>query len=315
MLDGVDELAGVGDAVAAVVARGDALGEDGGDKRGLVEVRAGIGGREERVGETRMERERGHAATVRRDAAMRIERAERAQERLGLREHRRGRRRHPAQGVGRGNAEVGEDEAQRGEVGGENFRRRGGKEMVVLRLIPEAVANARAEAAGATAALVGAVARDAERLEALHARGGRKARNAHPASVHHGVDAVDGERGLGDGGREDNLARSGGGGAKGGVLLGAWQRGVERMDRDVGGKRRTGRGEVLGAAPNFALAGEKREDAASAFGKGVADGARDGFGDMFAGRRRREAGLDGEEPPLRRHDGPRPKSEVRSPKF
>ena len=100
------------------------------------------------------------------------------------------------------------------------------------RLSPAHVAGGTAYAA---AALVGAVTGDAQGFQARHAVEGGEARHAHPAGVDDHADALDGQRGLGDGGGEHDLAAAGGRRLHGGVLLLARQGAVKRVQGYVGG--------------------------------------------------------------------------------
>ena len=170
--------------------------------------------------------------------------------------------------------------------------------MVVLRLVPEAEAEAGPETSGTAAALVGAVAGDAKRLKAFHAGGGGEARHAHPAGVDDGVDAVDGEGRLRNGRGEDDLARPGRRRGKGGILVGARESRVKRMDADGCGQGWAGFVQGLDRAPDFPLPRKEGEHAARPRGKGVAHGAGRGVPEALAGRGRQKPGLHREEPPF-----------------
>ena len=83
----------------------------------------------------------------------------------------------------------------------------GGQARAVSGFVPQPVADAGLGAPGAAAALVGGGARDADGLEARHADAGLEARHAREAAVDDDAHALDGERGLGDGGGQHHLAR------------------------------------------------------------------------------------------------------------
>ena len=76
----------------------------------------------------------------------------------------------------------------------------------VRRLVPQPVAHARLGAAGAAAALVGGGPRHAHGLEPRQADVGLVARHARQPAIDHHAHALDGQRGLGDGGGEHDLA-------------------------------------------------------------------------------------------------------------
>ena len=76
----------------------------------------------------------------------------------------------------------------------------------MYRLGPGAIADARSEAAGATAALLGRGLGDGHGDESGHAAIGVEARYPHQAAVDHHSNAGDGQAGFGDGRRQDHLA-------------------------------------------------------------------------------------------------------------
>ena len=108
--------------------------------------------------------------------------------------------------AGIGDAPGGEVERQAREVGGKDFRRRVGQEAAVRRLLPQAIADARLDASGAPAPLVGVGARDAHGLQPRQPDVGLEARHAHQPAVDDDADALDGQRSLGDRGRQHDLA-------------------------------------------------------------------------------------------------------------
>ena len=120
----------------------------------------------------------------------------------------RGARRRIEEGERRriGDAPMREIEHEAGQIGGEDFRPVGGFERRGLRLVPQPVADARLGASGAAAPLVGGGARDAHGFEPRQAHVRLVARHAREPAIDHDAHALDGERGLGDRGREHDLA-------------------------------------------------------------------------------------------------------------
>ena len=101
------------------------------------------------------------------------------------------------------------------------------------------------------------------------AGGGLIGGNAAEAAIDDDADAIDGQRGFGDGGGEHDLAAAGLGGADGAVLLGGGELAVERGDVGIGGDAG---GEAFGDAGDLALAGQEDEG-----GAGVLAQARRGW--------------------------------------
>ncbi len=134
------------------------------------------------AGEARLQRQAGHGASELRHLAVRIERAERGEQRLRLLHRRLGRRVEEGEGGGIAHAPHGEVEHEAREVGGEDFRRRIGRQARGLRLVPEAQAHARLGAARASAPLVGGGARDAHGLQPGQPDAGLEARHAGEAA-------------------------------------------------------------------------------------------------------------------------------------
>ena len=124
--------------------------------------------------------------------------------RLGQRAGRRRIEKRERAGIGR--APLRQIEQQARQIGGQDFRPRIGFERRGLRLVPQPVADAGLGAAGAAAALVGGGARHPHGLEPRQADVGLVARHAREPAVDHDAHALDGERGLGDRGRQHHLA-------------------------------------------------------------------------------------------------------------
>ena len=105
--------------------------------------------------------------------------------------------------------------------------------MRVLLLRPEPPAQARRSAAGAPGALVGRGAADLLDQQGVDAAIRIVARNARQAAVDHTPDAVNGQRGLGDVGGDDDLALIVAG--HGGVLVARRQFAVQREQDEAAG--------------------------------------------------------------------------------
>ena len=161
---------------------------------------------------TIMRASRGGSASARRllafvgDAAIGIERAEFAQQAPRFLQRRRRRRIEKRQRRGIADAPLREIEHQRRQIGAEDFRLRIGRERGGLRLVPQPVADAGLGAAGAAAALVDRGARGAHGLQPRQADVGLVARHPRHAGIDDDAHALDGQRGLGDRGRQHDLA-------------------------------------------------------------------------------------------------------------
>ena len=177
--------------------------------------RAGL---EQQVRQARVQRQARHLAPVRADAPLPIERPQACEQVARARQLRRRRRVEPAQRRRVPRAPAGELQRERRQIRIEDLRRRVGGERGVRTLAPGAVAHPGLRAAGAPLALLGGRARDALGLQAPHAGGRIEARAPRQARVDHDGHALDGEAGLGDVGREHDLAHAGGGGCERGAL-------------------------------------------------------------------------------------------------
>ena len=160
------------------------------------------------------------------------------------------------------------------------------------RLRPQAIADAGLQTAGAAAALLGRGLADLHRRQTGHAAARVETRNPHQAAVHHDADALDGQAGLGDGGRQHDLALAGRGGGDGAVLRVGRQVAIERGDDGVGAE--VGLVEQGLDAADLADAGQEDQGVAGLLAQGAADGGGDGVLDAGAlGGRVEVAGLDG----------------------
>jgi hypothetical protein len=122
---------------------------------------------------------------------------------------------------------------QRGEVRLENLGRREGGQGTLLAPGPHPVADPRPQPAGAAPALVGLGPADRYRHQPRHAGAGVEAAAPRPAAVDHDADALDGQRGLGDGGGQHHPAAAARLALKRRALAGEGQGAVEWAYRDL----------------------------------------------------------------------------------
>ena len=242
-----------------------------------------FGGAGDHVREARVDREPDETPAARRDAPVRVEGLKRDEKRLRHAPRGLGRLRHPRERRPRRDAPVRGLQAERRKVGVENLGERLGLERRVRGEVPEPVAGTRTEASGTAPALVGAVARHAQRLEARHAVADGKARHPHPACVNDDADVADREARLRDGRGENHLAAPLWRRLDGGVLLLARERAVEREDIDVG--RKAHPAKRFRRAPYLPFPRQKSQNAALLLADDGIDGVRDGFVDWRHTRR------------------------------
>ena len=136
----------------------------------------------------------------------RVDGAERPEQRARLASAGARRRIEEARARRIGNAERGAVQHHAGEVGFEDLRRREGRQRRGLLGAPQPDRDARLRAAGAAGALVGRGARHAHRLQPRDAGGRLVFRQPRQPAIDHHAHAVDGDRGLGDRGRQHHLA-------------------------------------------------------------------------------------------------------------
>ena len=184
--------------------------------------------------EARRQGEPGNRPAFPSDAPVAVERAQRSQQRARLAE--RGARRGIEKGERGGIAHPPRREIEReaGEIGGKNFRRRVGQEAAIARFFPQTIAYARLDASGAPAPLVGVGARHPHRLQPRQPDVRLEAGDAHQAAVDDDAHALDGQRSLGDRGRQHDLAPPRGGGRNRLVLRPRVHRAIKRRDVDAG---------------------------------------------------------------------------------
>ena len=249
---------------------------EGGGERGL---RGRFGGQHHRR-QPRMRPQRGHPPAGRGDRAGRIERAEVFQQGPGGGEGAGGRRIGERQ-VGRRGAQVigpdGAGEAERGQFGLQDLRPVEGGQAAMQRLGPEADRHARPFPPGAPGALFGGRAGEAGGDEAGEAGAGVEPGGAAEAAVDDDAHAGDGQRGLGDRGRQHHPPRAARGQAERRVLRGRRQVAVQR--EDVGGQA----GQRGFGATDLGHAGKEGEDVPRMGGQRGADGPGHRLGQVARG--------------------------------
>ena len=216
------------DAVAAEAA----FGQDGGDVGGLLSG-AGAVRIHDHARQPRRQRQRAQALAFRGDPAVAVERAEFAEQAVGLLQRGRGRRIEERQCRGIAHAPLREVEHQRGQIGREDFGLRVGGKRGGLRLVPEPVADAGLGAAGAAAALIDRRARGAHGFQPRQADIGLVARHPRHPGIDDNADALDGQRGLGDRGRQHHLALTLWRRRDGAILHRGIERAEQRHDLDA----------------------------------------------------------------------------------
>ena len=127
----------------------------------------------------------------------------------GLGKRSRGRRIQPAQLGNIVHAPGEQLQRQRRQIGLQYLGRTVRDQLLVLLLTPQPITVPRAEPPRPAGALLGGGARQSPGGEAGHAGGRVEHRLSHQAAVDHRADALDSEAGLGDIGRQDNLATPG----------------------------------------------------------------------------------------------------------
>ena len=215
---------------------------------------------QQQMGDTRMARQLGHGLAMGIECTTLVQRAEAVEQiqRLGIgcwRWHI-----EPAQLLRR-HAPAQQLQSQAGQIGLQDFRAGIGAELFVLRLRPQAVADARLQAPGTTGTLSGRSAGDALGVEACHAAGRVEARHPRQAGIDDHAHAVDGQAGLGDVGRQHHLAFACRGRLDGRTLGSQVQFAVQRADQHIRpiAQRLL---QLLGHAANLGLAGQEHQQAA-----------------------------------------------------
>ncbi|VVO27028.1 hypothetical protein PS708_04679 [Pseudomonas fluorescens] len=186
---------------------------------------------QQQMGDTRMGRQLGHLLPVSGEFFF-IQRTEAPQQILGLGIRRRRRHIQPDQLSGR-DAPARQLQSQAGQVGGEDFRTAVGGQAFVLVFGPQAITHARLQAPCSTGALGGAGAGNALGIEAGHAASGVETRHPRQPGVDHDAHAVDGEAGLGNVGRQHDLAFADGRRVDGGALSVEVQFAMQRAQHHI----------------------------------------------------------------------------------
>ena len=200
--------------------------------------------------------------------------AERAQQRLGLGHGVGVRLVEPVELGGFVDAGGVQHQHRPRQIGAVDFRRVVPGAIEVAALGPKPVARSRRGAAGAAGALVGGGAADLLDQQRAKAALGVEAGDAGHAAVDHVTDAVDGHRGLGDvGGDNDFSAVAPGEGA---ILIGRWEVAVQRDQLDR--LRQSATADRADSAANFAHSRHKNQNIA---GRVVAEDLLDGLGSLL----------------------------------
>ncbi len=271
------------------------LAEHGGDlraPRGL----AGGGGPHHHVGQARGQRHVGQGPAMGGQAALPVQGLQAIEQDPGLGEGGGRRLVEEGQAAGVPRAPPGQVQGQARQVGLQDLGPGEGRQGPGLRLVPQAVADARLGAAGPAPALVGGGAADAHGLQPGQAAGRVEARHAGQAAVDHHPHALDGQAGLGDRGGQHHLAPPRRGGGHGTVLFGRLQRAVQRRDIDLGPPQPLAQQGL--DAPDLALARQEDQQTAALLGQGPLDGADHALLQPLAVVAAQIAGVDREHPPL-----------------
>ena len=202
-----------------------------------------------------------------------------------------GRRLEPAKAPDVGLAPCLQSQHGRGQVGPLDLGGVEGRSASVLTLGPEPQAASRSQPAGSTGPLGGRRATDLAQFQAVEPTGRVVRGEPGQAAVDDGAHALDGQRGLGDVGREDDLApiRR----LQGPVLFVARQAPMQRQDEQILTDR--DRFQPASGAADLLHARQKDKDVSAGNlggfqGQGVLHGATHFLGQRRANRGRREIG-------------------------
>ena len=286
--DGLTEIGGVEQHVF--------FGKDGGDGGGGFE-QAGVGGGDHDAGQSRMGGDEQHLPAQRGDVVV-FEGSQQGERALCGCDGMFGWNLEPAEAARVGFAPFVQVKNGRAKVHPLDFRQLERLAVFVFGGGPESDASAGRGSAGAAHALGGVGAADVAQFEAIHSALGVVNQDAGQAGIDHGADAVDGQRGLGDVGGEDDFSL--------GELVQHARLGVKRertMEGEDGQIARLGEAfQSGGSAADFVHARQEDQNVAGVvrgFVKQIADLAGDVLGQDMAGGRRRgrgESKLDGEHP-------------------
>ncbi len=194
-----------------------------------------------------------------------VESAQVAKRAPGTREPRRIRGLVPVEGVRVGLAPDRQFEHRAGEVDALDLGRFERPPRQVVAGVPEAQAEPGRLASGAAGPLVGGGPRDLDRRQAVESGGRIESLLSRQAAVDHRPHALDRHRGFRQvGGQDDTPPRAP---AQGGVLLGAGQVAVQRIEVEVG--PRSGLDEERLGAGDLGAAGQKRKQVAVGLSRGA----------------------------------------------
>jgi len=216
------------------------------------------------MGKPGMQRKRRDRPPVGGDPVVGIQRAQVSQQVAGAGQRPLGRGCQERQG---GAAPKRQFQRQRRQIGGFDLGRGEGGLGAILAACPGPVAGAGGDAPGPPRALRGLGTADPFGHEPRHAGARIEPRAARQPGIDDGADILDGQRGFGDGGGQNDLAPLGLG-RDGGALSGEGQ-GAEKRTQAAVGRQALGQ-QGLGAA-DLALAGQEGQDAAVGFGHGPGD--------------------------------------------
>ena len=213
-----------------------------------------------------------------RQPAIGVESAELAQQKTGFGKRRLGRRIEESQLRRIPDPEGRTVEEQSGQIRGQDFRWIESRKRVRLFRTPEADGRARPRPPGAAGPLRRGGARYRHGLQPRQAAGRLEHGPSRKAAVDDHRDAVDGDRGFGDGRGQNHLAAAGRRRADRHVLVGCLQRAVKRRQRDV---RRNASFQPLAHPLDLALAGQEGEDTARHVAQRLPDDVGDGVLDTL----------------------------------
>jgi len=124
-------------------------------------------------------------------------------------------------------------QGQRREIGLQHLRLAKSRQLRMLVFRPEPIAATRLQAPGPTGSLGCRGTRDTPGFQARHAAGRIEARYPRKPRIDHHAHTFDGQAGLGDVGRQHDLAPAGRGRLDGGTLIVELQFAMQRAEQDV----------------------------------------------------------------------------------
>ena len=224
------------------------------------------------AGQTRRQGKSAQAASKGRDPSFGIDGADGLQIIAGAGDGRCGRHVEPCQHGRVCNAPVREVEKEAGQIGGANLGFGVRSQTCRLRFVPEAITYARLRSPGAAPPLVGGGPRYANGLKARDTCVRLISRHTLQSAIDHDAHAFDRQRGFGDGGRQNDLALTGGRGFHSAVLGGGFHRTIKRSDEDS--RIRNGIAQALFHTADFALSRQEDEQRSGLCPECLQDGLR-----------------------------------------